>query len=310
MPSRRRAAASDTAPARTAPARRRSSTRPCVPTGGPHKGARSRVRASASRSRPVLAASVQVMLDGDAAAGGGTRGPSGLFGHPNAPGLLEDSQKVLAGGRPRIMREILGRAFGDHEAAFVPALGTEIDQTVCGLEHVQVVLDHHHRVAVMDQPMQDLQQSLHVGAVKAGGRLVEQVKSPPRVSARQLSRKLDPLRLASRQLRRGLSQPDVTEPDVVQGSKLDLDPGDVFEHLESLVNCELEHIGYRVTAKLDLLDLARVTGAVTHLTWHINVRQKVHLDLDDPVTLTRLTSPALDVEAEPSGLVAAHLGFG
>src|SRR5207245_9968107 len=66
----------------------------------------------------------------------------------------------------------------------------------------------------------------------------------------------------------------------------------------------------RVTAELPLLHLTRVTRPVTDLARNVDVGQEVHLDLDDPVALARLASPALDVEAEPPRLVAAHLGFG
>jgi hypothetical protein len=37
----------------------------------------------------------------------------------------------------------------------------------------------------------------------------------------------------------------------------------------------------------------------------IDVGQKVHLDLDDAVALTGLAAPALDVEREAAGQIAA-----
>src|SRR5262249_46179876 len=40
-----------------------------------------------------------------------------------------------------------------------------------------------------------------------------------------------------------------------------------------------------------------------------DVRQKVHLDLDDAVTLTGLAAPALDIEREAARRVTARLGF-
>src|SRR5260370_18604821 len=65
-----------------------------------------------------------------------------------------------------------------------------------------------------------------------------------------------------------------------------------------------------MAAELDLLPLARVARAVTHLTWHVHVGEEVHLDLDDAVAFARLTSPTLHVEAEPPRLVSAHLRLG
>src|SRR6185312_8288867 len=42
----------------------------------------------------------------------------------------------------------------------------------------------------------------------------------------------------------------------------------------------------------------------------VNVGQEVHLDLDDAVALAGLAAPALDVEGEAPGLVAARLALG
>ena len=57
-------------------------------------------------------------------------------------------------------------------AARLAALRTEIDQVVRLLDHVEVVLDHEHGVAAVDQPLQHLEQLLDVGEVETGGRLV------------------------------------------------------------------------------------------------------------------------------------------
>ena len=59
------------------------------------------------------------------------------------------------------------------------ALGAEVDDPVGLLDHVEVVLDHEHRVARVHQPLQHLEQLLDVGEVEAGRRLVEDVERPP-----------------------------------------------------------------------------------------------------------------------------------
>ena len=48
--------------------------------------------------------------------------------------------------------DLLRGPLGDHLPAAGTALGPHVDQPVRGLDHVQVVLDHHHRVAGVDQP--------------------------------------------------------------------------------------------------------------------------------------------------------------
>src|SRR5213082_804239 len=53
----------------------------------------------------------------------------------------EDLPQVAAGERPADLRHLFGRALGDHLAAGLPALGTEVDDVIRGLHDVEVVLD-------------------------------------------------------------------------------------------------------------------------------------------------------------------------
>ena len=50
----------------------------------------------------------------------------------------------------------------DDRPAAVPALGSEIDDPVGRLDHVEIVLDHEHGVAAIDQPVQHVEQHAHV----------------------------------------------------------------------------------------------------------------------------------------------------
>jgi hypothetical protein len=47
-----------------------------------------------------------------------------------------------------------------------------------GLDHVQVVFDHHHGVAAIDEPMKDGQELLYVGEVQSRGGLIERQLIP------------------------------------------------------------------------------------------------------------------------------------
>ena len=46
---------------------------------------------------------------------------------------------------------------------------------VGGLDDVEIMLDHHHAVALLDQPVQHLQQLADILEMQAGGRLVENI---------------------------------------------------------------------------------------------------------------------------------------
>jgi len=63
-----------------------------------------------------------------------------------------------------------------------------------------MVLDDDHRLAGVDEPVEQVEQLLDVGEVKAGGRLVEDVDAAllPRVGSQ-----LEPLPLAAGQRREG-----------------------------------------------------------------------------------------------------------
>ncbi len=89
-----------------------------------------------------------------------------------------------------------------------------------------------------------------------------------------------------------------------------LDRGDGVEEAEGLLDRHVEHLGDRLALVVDLQRLPVVAGAVAHLAGDVDVGQEVHLDLDGAVAGARLAAPALDVEAEAPGLVAAHLGLG
>ena len=117
------------------------------------------------------------------------------------PAAGQDASKKGAGVRGARRRDLLGRAGGDHLAAAVAAFRPHVDDPVGGLDHVEVVLDHQHGVAGVDQALQHLRAALDVGEVQAGGRLVEDVERAAGGRARQLVRQLDALGLAARERR-------------------------------------------------------------------------------------------------------------
>ena len=192
-------------------------------------------------------------------------------------------------------------------AAAVAALGAEVDDPVGRLDDVEVVLDHEHRVAGVDQALQHAEQPAHVFEVEAGGGLVEDVDRAAGRALAELGRQLHPLRLAARQRRRGLAEPHVAEPDVDQRLQV---PGDrrlVGEELERLLDRQVEHLGDVLALERDVERVAVVARALAHLARHVHVGEEVHLDLDRAVARARLAAAALHVEREAARLVAAHL---
>jgi hypothetical protein len=118
-------------------------------------------------------------------------------------------------------------------AAAVAAFGAEVDDPVGGLDDFEIVLDHHHGVALLDQLVQHLEQLRDVVEVQAGGRLVEDVERAPGGAARQLLGQLDALRLAARQRRRLLADLDVAEADARSVSILSRIDGHGLEEVDA-----------------------------------------------------------------------------
>ena len=127
-------------------------------------------------------------------------------------------------------------------AAVLAAFGPEIDDVVGGLDHVEVVLDDEQRVAGFEQLPERGQQLRDVVEVQAGRRLVEDVQQPLAAVRRQVRGDLDPLRLAARQRRRRLAEPQVAEADLVEHLQPAQHLRRAAEEGQRLADREVEHL--------------------------------------------------------------------
>src|SRR5215204_4628575 len=112
-------------------------------------------------------------------------------------GAPEERSQVLARVRRVDLRDLLGRSGGHDRPATVAAFGAKIDDPVCGLDDVEVVLDHEHRVATLDESVKDLEQQADVLEVEPGRRFIEDVERPPGVTLRELGGELHALRFST-----------------------------------------------------------------------------------------------------------------
>jgi recombinational DNA repair ATPase RecF len=132
---------------------------------------------------------------------------------------------------------------GDDLAAAIAAFGADIDDPVGGLDDVEIVLDHHHRVALVDQLVQHFQELAHILEMQARGRLVEDVERAAGGALRQLLRQLHPLRLAARERRRLLAHLDVAEAHAHQRVHLLADRRHRLEEVLRVLDRHVEHVG-------------------------------------------------------------------
>src|SRR5579875_296729 len=203
------------------------------------------------------------------------------------------------------------RRSGRHDAAAArAAFGPEINDPVGGLDDLEVVLDHQHGVALVDERMQHFEQFADVVEVQAGGRLVEDVERAPGGAPRQFLGQLDALRLAARQRRRRLADMDVAQADALERRQLLADRRHRREECRAFLDRHVEHVGDALALEPDFERLAIVALALADVALDVDVGQEVHFDLDDAVALAGLAAPAFDVERETARPVAARLGFG
>ena len=205
------------------------------------------------------------------------------------------------------LREFLGGARRDDLPTPVAALRPEIEDQVGALDHFEVVLDDHQGVPRVGESLKHVEQLPDVVEVKAGGRFVENVEGVSGGPAAEFARQLHPLGLAAGERRARLSELHVVEPDVADAGEHPVDPRVRLEELHRVLDGQIEHVGDVLPAVADFEGLPVVSPAPTRLAFHEDVGEEVHLDAAHALALAFLAAAALDVEAEPTGLVAADL---
>ena len=129
--------------------------------------------------------------------------------------LIQHPFQVLPRKAGRTGRHLL-RGAGDNDgAAAVAPLRAKVDEVVGALDDVQIVLNDHHGVPRVHQPLEDLQQLAHVIGVQAGGRLVQNIDGLTGGLLGKLRSQFHPLGLAAGQLRGGLPQFHIAQAHIL-----------------------------------------------------------------------------------------------
>src|SRR5690606_35530937 len=104
---------------------------------------------------------------------------------------------------------VFRRTLGDNTAASAAAFRAQVNYPVRRLDHIQIVLDDHHRIARVHQFAQNVQQKRDVVEVQASRGFVQNVESAACAATRQLQRQLDALSLTPGQGGGALAQAQV-----------------------------------------------------------------------------------------------------
>ena len=175
------------------------------------------------------------------------------------------------------------------------------------LDDVQVVLDDEHRVARVRQTIENIDQARDVRHVQTGRRLVEHIDRPAGAALRKLRRKLDALRLAAGERCGRLTELDIAEADIHERLQPVADLRLVLKKCERLFDGHVQHLGNILALIVHLERLAVIALALADLARDVNIRQEVHLDLQQAVAGAGLAAAAANVEREAPGAVAAQL---
>lgn len=113
---------------------------------------------------------------------------------------------ILSGIGYRTFRNFFRCSLCNHGSAFVTAFRTDIDDVICGLYHIQIVLDHNDCIPIFCQSVENLCQLMHIGKMQSRRRLVQNIDCLSRTSLTQLCCQLDTLGFSAGQSRRRLSR--------------------------------------------------------------------------------------------------------
>ena len=153
----------------------------------------------------------------------------------------------------------------------------------------------------LDQLAEGRQQLGDVVEVQAGRRLVEDVEQALAAERGQVRGDLDPLRLAARERRGRLAEPQIAETDLVEHLQPAQHLGRRAEEGERLAHRHVEHLVHVLATVPHLEHLRLEPHAVALVARDEHVRQELHLDADLAFALARLAPAAGHVEGKMAG---------
>ena len=224
--------------------------------------------------------------------------------------LLEGLLEETGGETFLALGYLLWGAYGKDLSTVAPALRTDVDDVVGEFDDIEVVFDDDDGVATIHQFLQHIHQDTDVLEMQTRGGLVEDVERLARITLGEFGGEFHTLALTAGEGSGGLTEFDIAETHILDGLNLSEDVGHVLEELHRLVDGHVEHIGDRLALIAYLQRLTVVTLAMTGLAGYLDVGQEVHLDGLVAIAAAGLAAPALHVEGESTGFVAADLGFG
>src|SRR6266545_1100449 len=124
---------------------------------------------------------------------------------------LQRRPQILSRITARQLGNLLRRACSHDLAATLSAFGSQVNDPVRALDHLQVMFNHDHRVTCVAQLHQNLQQFFDIDEMQSGRRFIEDVKRPASRLFRKLRCQLYALGFSAGKGRSGLTKSQITQ---------------------------------------------------------------------------------------------------
>ena len=155
---------------------------------------------------------------------------------------------------------------------------------------------YHDGVPLVDQLSEDFQQYLYIFKMQACRRFVENIEGISRRFFEQFRREFHPLAFSAGKGDRRLSEMDIPESHVDQGTEFLGDLGDGGEELESLADAHLENIVDALALVVYSEGVFLVSSSTAFFARNVHGREEIHLYFLDSRPLAFLASSARNVE--------------
>ena len=141
------------------------------------------------------------------------------------------------------------------------------------------------------------------------GRFIEYIHRLGCRSFGKFWRKFDTLGFSTGKCRSWLSYLDVSKSDLIEHIKNLMYPRMCWKEILSFFDIHVQNLGYILSFVSDFQSLLIVAASMTVFTFHINIRQEMHLNLLDSASFTDLTSSSFRIERESSWSISPFHRF-
>lgn len=207
----------------------------------------------------------------------------------------------------RTFDDLFRSSFCNHSSAFVSSFRPHINNIICCFDHIQIVFNDNDCISISRKSSENLGQLMDICKMKSCCRLVQNINGLSGTSFTQLGSKLDPLCFPSGKGGRRLAQTDIGKSHVVERLHLSADTRHIFKEGHRFFHCHIQHVVNALSFIFHFQCFPVITLSVTDFTRYIDIRQEMHLNLQDSIPAARLTASSFYIETEPALLVASRL---